>query len=163
MSVGGNVMIHPTADVQTDRIGAGTRIWQHVVILPETIIGRNCNICCNVLIEGGVVMGDNVTVKPGVMVSERMVVEDDVFIGANAAFPNDRHPRSGNRGYLCEPPVLRKGASIGACAVVMPGVTVGEGAMVGAGAVVTHDVAPGATVAGVPARPVGERRAFAGE
>lgn len=147
-------MIHPLSDVQTKSIGEGTRIWQYVVVLPEARIGRNCNICCHVLIEGGAVLGDNVTVKPGVTVGERMIVEDDVFIGPNAAFPNDRHPRSGNRGFLCEPPTLRKGCSIGACAVILPGVTVGAGATVGAGSVVTHDVPPGVTVAGVPAKPI---------
>lgn len=146
-------MIHPLSDVQTSTIGEGTRIWQFAVILPGVKIGRMCNICAHVLIEHDAQLGDNVTVKPGVTIGESMVIEDDVFIGPNAAFPNDRHPKSGNtEHFICQPPTLKKGCSIGGGAVILPGVTVGAGAMVGAGAVVTKDVPPGVTVVGNPAR-----------
>ena len=147
------VFVHPSADVQSSDVGEGTRIWQNVVILPGVRIGKSCNVCANVLIEHDACIGDNVTIKPGVTVGERMVIEDGVFVGPNAAFPNDRHPKSGNTlNFICQPPTLRKGCSVGACAVVLPGVTVGEDAMVGAGAVVTKDVPPGVTVVGNPAR-----------
>lgn len=145
--------IHPLADVAADVvIGSGTRVWQFAVILSGARIGRDCNICAQVLIEGDVVLGDNVTVKSGVQLWNGTRVGGDVFIGPNATFTNDRHPRSGNRDFDCEGIVLDDGCSIGAGAVILPGVTIGHGAVVGAGAVVTRDVAPGATVVGNPAR-----------
>jgi len=147
-----SVFIHPLSDVQSSDIGEGTRIWQFSVVLPGAKIGRNCNICSHCLVEGGAVVGDNVTVKCGVQVWDGIVLEDDVFVGANAVFTNDRHPKSGNRNFKLESTVVRQGASIGAGAVILPGVTVGEGAVVGAGAVVTHDVPAGWTVVGNPAK-----------
>lgn len=147
--------IHPTADVASDvEVGAGTRIWQNVVVLAGARIGRDCNICAQVLIEGKVVIGDNVTLKSGVYLWDGMEVGNSVFVGPNATFTNDRMPRSGQRDFACEGICLKDGCSIGAGAVLLPGITIGEGAMVGAGAVVTKDVAPGTTVIGNPARPV---------
>lgn len=145
--------IHPSSDVQTKAIGEGTRVWQYVVVLPGARIGRDCNICSHCLIENDVVLGDRVTVKSGVQLWDGLRVEDDVFIGPNVTFTNDRHPSSGNRDFRCESTVLEKGCSIGAGAVLLPGVTIGEGALVGAGAVVTHDVSAGTIVVGNPARP----------
>jgi len=143
---------HPTADVQSSRIGAGTRIWQHVVVLPRASIGRDCNLCAHVFIENDVQIGDRVTIKCGVQLWDGLVVEDDVFIGPNATFTNDRFPRS------CRPPetflrtVIRRGASIGANATILPGIEIGREAMVAAGAVVTRDVPAHAIVRGNPAR-----------
>ncbi|MFT5358367.1 MAG: UDP-2-acetamido-3-amino-2,3-dideoxy-glucuronate N-acetyltransferase, partial [Polyangiales bacterium] len=114
--------------------------------------GANCNICSHCLIEGEAVIGDRVTIKSGVQIWNGLRIADDVFIGPNVTFTNDRHPRSGNTDFVCEATVIEKGASIGAGAVVLPGVRVGAGAMVGAGAVVTGDVPAGATVIGNPAR-----------
>lgn len=150
-----SAFIHPLSDVQSTDIGDGTRIWQFCVVLPGAKIGRNCNICSHCLIEGGAVIGDNVTVKCGVQVWDGVSLEDDVFVGANVTFTNDRHPKSGNRDFALEKTVVGCGASIGAGAVILPGLTIGENAVVGAGAVVTHDVPAGATVVGNPARIVG--------
>lgn len=149
--------IHPLADVGSSEIGEGTRIWQFAVILPGARIGRDCNICAHSFIEGGVVVGDRVTVKSGVFLWNGLVIEDDVFLGPNATFTNDAHPRSKERKTY---PVttIKRGASIGAGAVILPGLTIGEGAMIGAGAVVTRNVPAGETWAGNPARLLPTRR-----
>jgi acetyltransferase-like isoleucine patch superfamily enzyme len=147
-------MIHPLADVGRCHIGADTRVWQFVVIIGGARIGRKCNICAHVLIEGDVEVGDRVTVKSGVQLWDGLRVEDDVFIGPNATFTNDAFPRSGVRPERFAVTTIRKGASIGAGAVILPGVTVGAGAMVAAGAVVTKDVEPNSLVMGTPARHV---------
>lgn len=133
-------MIHPLADVQSKVIGDGTRIWQFAVVLSGARIGRNCNICAQTFIENDVVIGDNVTVKCGVQLWDGIRVEDDVFIGPNATFCNDRYPKSGNKDYRREGIVICRGASIGANVTVLPGVTIGAGAMIGAGTVVTDNV-----------------------
>lgn len=135
-------MIHSLADVQSKNIGDGTNIWQFCVVLPEAQIGKNCNICSNCFIENDVVIGDNVTVKNGVSLYDGMRIEDDVFIGPNATFCNDRYPKSKNKNFKLEPVIIKKGASIGANATVLPGTTIGENALVAAGAVVTKDVEP---------------------
>jgi UDP-2-acetamido-3-amino-2,3-dideoxy-glucuronate N-acetyltransferase len=124
-------------------------------VLPGARIGADCNICDNVFIENDVVVGDRVTVKCGVQLWDGVRIEDDVFIGPNATFTNDAFPRS--RRYLdkFEPTLIRAGASIGANATILPGVTVGRGAMVSAGAVVLRSVPPSAIVVGNPARIVG--------
>jgi UDP-2-acetamido-3-amino-2,3-dideoxy-glucuronate N-acetyltransferase len=147
--------IHPLADVQTESIGAGTRIWQFVVVLPEARIGRDCNICAHVFIENDVIVGDRVTIKSGVQLWDGLRIEDDVHIGPNATFTNVKFPRS--KAYPDNFPVatLRKGASIGGGAVILPGLLIGELAMVGAGAVVTRNVPPRAIVVGNPAHIIG--------
>ena len=148
------MLIHPDSDVQSNRIGEGTRVWQYVVILPGAVIGRDCNICSHCLIENKVVVGDRVTVKCGVQLWDGVTLEDDVFIGPNATFTNDREPRSRNAAAVFLPTRVGKGATIGANATILPGITIGEGSMVGAGAVVTKDVPPRTLVVGNPARPV---------
>ena len=147
-----SVYIHPSSDVQSSDIGEGTRVWQYVVILPGAKIGKNCNICSHCFIENDVVIGDNVTVKPMVAICDGVTIEDGAFIGPHVSFTNDRHPKSGNRGFKLERTTVRKGASIGAGSMVMAGITVGEGAMAAAGSVVTRDVRPGVMVFGCPAR-----------
>jgi len=146
------MFIHPNSDVQTKQIGEGTRIWQYVVILPGAVIGRDGNICSHCFIENKVVIGDRVTVKCGVQLWDGVTLEDDVFVGPNATFTNDLQPRSRNSAAQLLPTVVKKGASIGANATILPGLTIGEGAMVGAGSVVTKDVPPRALVVGNPAR-----------
>lgn len=144
--------IHPLADVAECSIGEGTKVWQFVVILKGAKIGQDCNICAQTLIEGDVVVGDRVTVKSGVQLWDGTRVEDDVFIGPNATFTNDPYPRS--KQYCDKFSGIRvcKNASIGANATILPGITIGKEAMVGAGAVVTQDVPPKAVVVGNPAR-----------
>lgn len=147
------VSIHPLADVGTPDIGDGTRIWQFAVVLPGARIGSDCNVCAHTFIEGEVTVGDRVTIKSGVFLWDGLVVEDDVFLGPNATFTNDRFPRS--RARVDYPPsTVKRGASIGAGAVILPGLTIGENAMIGAGAVVTKSVPDGETWVGNPARPV---------
>ncbi|MBN2576853.1 MAG: WxcM-like domain-containing protein [Deltaproteobacteria bacterium] len=142
---------HAQALVESSRVGAGTRVWAFTHILPGAVIGRDCNICDHVFIENDVVVGDRVTIKCGVQLWDGLRIEDDVFLGPNATFTNDRYPRS--RQHLPRHPetVVKRGASIGANATVLPGLVVGTGAMVGAGAVVTRNVPPNAVVVGNPA------------
>ncbi|WP_405118512.1 acyltransferase [Pseudomonas leptonychotis] len=144
--------IHPSADVQSQSIGEGTSVWQYVVILQRARIGRDCNINAHCFIENDVVLGDRVTVKCGVYLWDGLRIADDVFIGPNATFTNDRLPRSKHYPDSFAETVIEQGASIGAAAVILPGLTIGSGAMVGAGAVVTRDVPPRALVVGNPAR-----------
>lgn len=137
------------------RIGARTRVWAFAHILPGAKLGEDCNICDHCYIENDVVMGDRVTVKPFVPLPDGLRVEDDVFIGPNAAFTNDHFPRSKQYPSEFLRTTLRRGCSIGANAVVLPGVTVGHYAMVGSGSLVSKNVPPNAVVMGVPARVVG--------
>jgi acetyltransferase-like isoleucine patch superfamily enzyme len=147
--------IHPLADIQTRRIGKGTRVWQFVVALPGAVIGDDCNICAHCFIENDVVVGDRVTIKNGVQLWDGCRIGNDVFIGPNATFTNDRHPKSGNRSFKVQPIMIENDAVIGASAVLLPGIRIGAGATVAAGAVVTKDVPAGALVMGNPARVVG--------
>jgi len=149
-----SIFIHPLSDVQSKDIGDGTRIWQFCVVLPGAKIGRDCNVCANCLIEGGVILGDRVTVKSNVSVWDGVTLEDDVFVGPSVAFTNDKFPRSRQWLEVHPKTCIKKGASIGANATILP-VTIGEGAMIGAGAVVTKDVPPYAIVVGNPARITG--------
>lgn len=146
--------IHNLADVQSEKIGAGTRIWQFCIVLPGAEIGSNCNICAHVLIENDVRIGDDVTVKSGVQLWDGITVEDGVFIGPNATFTNDLFPRSKVYPKEFSRTVLKRGCSIGANATILAGTVIGENAMVGAGAVVTKDVPANAVVAGNPAKVV---------
>jgi acetyltransferase-like isoleucine patch superfamily enzyme len=148
------VFLHPLADVQSPMIGAGTRIWQFCIVLEGARIGTDSNVCSHCFIENDVVIGDRVTVKSGVQLWDGVRLEDDVFVGPNVTFTNDKHPRSKQYPDTFAQTHIRRGASIGAGAVLLPGIEVGERAMVGAGAVVTRDVPAGATVVGNPARPV---------
>lgn len=149
--------IHGLSDVQSTTIGANTRVWQFVVVLPGAEIGRDCNICSHCLIESDVVIGDRVTVKSGVQLWDGLRVGDDVFIGPNVTFTNDKHPKSRNVNFKPVSTCIGAGASIGGGATLLPGVHIGAGATVGAGAVVTKDVAPGALVVGNPAREINQK------
>ena len=141
-------MIHKLSDVQSSKIGENTNIWQFCVVLADAKIGNNCNICAQCFIENDVVIGDNVTIKCGVQIWDGMRIEDDVFIGPNVTFCNDRYPKSRNKDWKLEPVIVKKGAAIGANATILPGVTIGENAIIGAGAIVTKNVPQNTKVIG---------------
>lgn len=143
---------HENALVESSSIGQRTRIWAFAHVLPGAQIGQDCNICDHVFIENQVVIGDRVTIKSGVQLWDGIELEDDVFIGPNATFANDRFPRSKRHLDVYPKTVIHQGASVGANATVLPGIHIGRSAMVGAGAVVTRNVPPFAVVAGNPAR-----------
>lgn len=145
-------MIHPLSDVKSTNIGDNTNIWQFCVVFPEAKIGTGCNICANVLIENEVVVGNNVTVKSGVQLWDGVTLEDNVFVGPNVTFTNDLFPRSKNPDWKLSKTVVKKGASIGANATILCGITIGENAMIGAGSVVTKDVPAGEIWVGNPAK-----------
>ncbi|MFT4693838.1 MAG: UDP-2-acetamido-3-amino-2,3-dideoxy-glucuronate N-acetyltransferase [Francisella sp.] len=147
-----NCFIHNLSDVQSSNIGMDTKVWQFVVILPNANIGENCNICSHCLIENEVSIGDNVTIKSGVQIWDGITLEDDVFIGPNVTFTNDKMPRS--KMLVSEYPktVIKKRSSIGANATILPGITIGENSMIGAGSVVTKDVPANEIWVGNPAR-----------
>lgn len=144
--------VHPQAICETKKLGLGTRIWAFAHVLPGARIGAECNICDGVFVENDVVVGDRVTVKCGVQLWDGLTIEDDVFIGPNATFTNDPFPRSKEYPQAFARTIIRQRASIGANATILPGIEIGVGAMVGAGAVVTRSVPPNAIVVGNPAR-----------
>jgi UDP-2-acetamido-3-amino-2,3-dideoxy-glucuronate N-acetyltransferase len=143
---------HDLSDVQSKNIGEGTTIWQFVVILKNAVIGSNCNICAHVLIENKVQIGNNVTIKSGVQVWDGLIIEDDVFIGPNVTFTNDLNPRSKNANFTLEKTIIKKAASIGANATILAGNEIGEHAFIGAGAVVTKNIAKNEIWIGNPAK-----------
>jgi acetyltransferase-like isoleucine patch superfamily enzyme len=145
-------MIHKSSDVQTENIGSDTTIWQFCVVLKGAKIGSSCNINAQVFIENHVVIGDRVTIKSGVQLWDGVEIENDVFVGPNVTFTNDLRPRS--KQYLSEyrKTLLKNGCSVGANSTILPGITIGIYAMVGAGSVVTKNVPNYALVYGNPAR-----------
>jgi acetyltransferase-like isoleucine patch superfamily enzyme len=155
-----DVFIHPAALVETTQIGAGTRIWAFAHVMSGACLGENCNVGDHCFIESGSRVGNNVTIKNGTMIWEGVTLEDGVFVGPNVFFTNDRYPRSPRlaqaRPRYCTlgwllPTLVQQGATLGAGAIILPGVTVHKFAFVGAGAVVTRDVPAYALVAGNPA------------
>lgn len=154
-NIAADVLIHSHALVEEGAvIGPHTRVWAFVHILPGARIGAECNICDHVFIENDVIVGDRVTIKSGVQLWDGLRLADDVFVGPNATFTNDRFPRSKQWPAAFPETRIMRGASIGANATILPGITIGEKAMVGAGAVVIEDVPPFTVVAGNPAHPV---------
>ena len=159
------VFIHHTALVDTDDIGDESRIWAYTHIMSGASIGKNCHIGDHCFIESGVTVGKNTVIKNGNMLWEGITIEEGVFVGPHVFFTNDQYPRSrclpeANNRYLNKqnwlvPTLVKRGASLGAGAIILAGVTIGEFSMVGAGAVVTRDVPPYALVKGNPARPSG--------
>jgi len=150
-----NYFKHDQALVESVHIGDRTNVWAFAHILPHAQVGSDCNICDNVFIENDVIVGNRVTIKCGVQLWDGIRVDDDVFIGPNATFTNDRFPRSKRQPKEFLKSIIRCGASVGANATILPGLTIGKHAMIGAGAVVTRDVPPNAIVVGNPARIVG--------
>jgi acetyltransferase-like isoleucine patch superfamily enzyme len=140
--------VHNLADVQTTSIGKNTKIWQFCVVLEGAKIGSNVNVCSHCFIENNVTIGNNVTVKNGVYLFDGITLEDDVFIGPNVTFTNDKYPRSKIFSTALLKTLIKNGASVGGGAVILPGITIGEHAMIGAGAIVTKDVPPNAVVYG---------------
>jgi UDP-2-acetamido-3-amino-2,3-dideoxy-glucuronate N-acetyltransferase len=146
--------VHPHGLCESADVGAGTRVWAFAHVLPGARIGRDCNVCDGAFVEDGAVLGDRVTVKNGTLVFRGVTCEDEVFLGPNVLFTNDLRPRAAIR----RPPeelvatVVRRGATLGAGAVVVCGVEIGEHAFVAAGAVVARTVPAHAFVAGNPAR-----------
>jgi UDP-2-acetamido-3-amino-2,3-dideoxy-glucuronate N-acetyltransferase len=134
------IKIHPTSEVQSKDIGEGTVIWQNCVVLQKAKIGANCNINFNVFIENDVKIGDNVTIKSGVQIWDGLRIGNNVFIGPNATFTNDLVPRSKQYPDTFKQTKIEDGASIGANATIIAGLTVGSYAMIGAGALVTKCV-----------------------
>lgn len=157
----GDIFVHPTALVETDQIGNGTRVWAFTHLMHGARIGERCNIGSHSFIEAGVVIGNNVTIKNGNMIWDGVVLEDGVFVGPQVVFTNDRYPRSprlpaaaqrySDRRWLV-PTRVCTGAALGAGAVILAGHTVGAYATVAAGAVVTRRIPAYALVAGTPAR-----------
>lgn len=160
------VFVHRCALCESQQVGTGTRVWAFAHVMSGAIIGRDCNIGDHAFVEGGARLGDGVVVKNGVMIWNGVTIEDHAFIGPGAVFTNDRHPRSrhadaAHERYADEqnwlvPTLVHRGASIGARAVILCGITIGECAVVGAGAVVTRDVPPFTLVLGNPARIAGQ-------
>ena len=150
--------IHPSSDVQTKEIGARTMIWQYVVVLKGAVIGKNVNINAHCLIEGDVVIGNHVTIKSGAYLWSGLYIEDHVLVGPNVTFTNNKYPRSKVAPKKYPRTHIHKHVSIGGGAVLLPGLTIGKWAMIGAGAVVTRDVPDFAVVCGNPARVVGRVR-----
>ncbi len=151
----GEYFKHPSAIVETTAVGRGTRIWAFAHVLPGAKIGADCNICDHTFIENDVIIGDRVTIKCGVQLWDGVRLENDVFVGPNATFTNDKLPRSGVHQEKHPVTTIKAGASVGANSTILPGITVGSHALVGAGAVVTRDVPPWAIVTGNPARIAG--------
>lgn len=149
-----SVFVHPLAIVESTHIGNHTRVWGFAHVMKDARIGENCNLGEHVFIEGGAVLGNRVTVKNGISIWDKVEIEDDVFVGPSAVFTNDLRPRSfikrGRDQFL--PTKVKTGATIGAGAVIVCGVTVGRYAFIAAGAVVTKDIPDYGLVKGNPAR-----------
>jgi acetyltransferase-like isoleucine patch superfamily enzyme len=157
-------MIHPTAEVERGaQVGADTRIWHFVHVRSGARIGDNCTLGYNVYVDRDVVVGNNVKLQNRVSLFRGVTLEDGVFVGPHTTFTNDMYPRSitpegrllNHDDWPAVPTLVRYGASIGAGAVIVAGVTIGRWALVGAGAVVTEDVPEHGLVVGRPARHIG--------
>lgn len=152
-----SIFVHERALCESTDLGPGTRVWAFAHVMKGAVIGADCNICDHAFIETGAVLGDRVTVKNNVLVWDKVTVEDDVFLGPNVVLTNDHIPRVKHKNapdqFLAT--LIREGASIGANATVICGVTIGRNAFIGAGAVVVHDVPAHALVVGNPARQLG--------
>lgn len=159
------VFVHRAALCEAQDIAPGTRIWAFAHVMKGAIVGRDCNIGGYAFIESGSQIGERVTIKNHVMVWNGVRIEDDVFVGPGVIFTNDRYPRSSRMAEVVQhydrrenwlvPTTVCRGATIGAGAVILCGITIGTCAMVGAGAVVTRDVADHLIVVGNPARAIG--------
>lgn len=149
--------VHPQALVESESIGEGTRIWAFAHVMSGATVGRNCNICDHAFVESGVVIGNGVTIKNGVAIWDGVTLGNHVFVGPNAVFTNDLNPRAEvkKRHDQFVPTHVQEGATIGANATIVCGVTLGRYCFVGAGTVVIRDVPPYALMVGNPARQIG--------
>lgn len=160
-----DIFVHEKALVETNDIGAGTRVWAFAQVMAGATVGQNCNVGGHTFIESGAVIGNNVTIKNHVCVWDGVTIEDDAFVGPHAVFTNDLYPRSPRmpeaaaRYESCDHwlarTVVQRGCSIGANATILPGLLLGAYSMIAAGAVVTRDVQPYALIMGVPGQRVG--------
>lgn len=156
-----SVTIHPTADVSVDAdIGEGTRVWHQAQVRENTRIGRDCIIGKGVYVDFDVILGDNCKIQNGAFVYHPAELEDGVFIGPGVILTNDLYPRAINvdgtlkaaDDWVPSKTRIGRGAAVGAGAVILPGITIGEFATIGSGAVVTRDVPAYILVVGNPAR-----------
>lgn len=147
-----DVSIHPTAEVATKKIGDGTVIWQYAVILEGATIGENCNVNCHTFIENDVIIGKNCTIKSGVYLWDGIRLGNNVFVGPNATFTNDKYPKSKNYPEAFQQIIIEDNVSIGAGSVILGDVTIGEGALIGAGSVVTKNIPAKELWVGNPAK-----------
>jgi acetyltransferase-like isoleucine patch superfamily enzyme len=149
-----SVFLHDRALCESDDVGPRTRVWAFAHVMRGAKIGADCNVCDHAFVESGAVVGNRVTIKNAVLIWDKVTIEDEVFLGPNMVFTNDMNPRvaykKGPEGFV--PTLVKRGASIGANATIVCGVTIGEGAFVGAGSVVTRDVEAYAVVVGNPAK-----------
>ena len=145
-------MIHPLADCRCSNIPESTRVWQFCVILPGAQIGEECNICSHCLVENQAIIGNRCTIKSGVQIWDGIELEDEVFVGANVSFTNDKYPHSHCKEWTLLKTKVGKGATIGAGSTILPGLTIGAGAMIGAGSVVTKNIPARELWVGNPAR-----------
>ena len=152
-----DVFVHENALCESDEVGAGTRVWAFAHIMQGAKVGADCNICGGAFVESGAVLGNRVTVKNNVLLWDKVSIEDDVFLGPGAVFTNDLNPRAAFKksSEEFEATLVRNGASIGANATVVCGITIGQHAFIGAGCVVVRDVPAHALMVGNPARRVG--------
>lgn len=159
------IQIHPAAICESDRVGVGTRLWAYSHVMRGAVIGAECNIGEGVFVEDGALIGDRVTVKNHALIWRGVQIDDDVFIGPSVIFTNDRNPRSPRMSAVaeryeradtwCLSTCVRRGASVGAGAIILPGISIGEYAVIGAGSLITRNVAAHQIVFGNPARPHG--------
>ncbi len=150
-----DIYIHASANVSDmASIGLGTKVWINVQIREKAVIGEGCILSKDVYIDHEVKIGSRCKIQNSVSVYNGVEIGDDVFVGPNATFTNDKVPRAFNANWQTTPTRIENGASIGANATIVCGITVGEYAMVAAGSVVTKDVAPYTLVMGNPARPI---------
>ena len=151
-----NYFIHASAEVSEDtQIGIGTKIWNLAQIREHCIIGEDCIISKNVYIDTQVILGNRVKVQNNVNIYHGVVVEDDVFLGPSTTFTNDLFPRAFNKQWKITKTLVEKGASIGANATIICGVTIGAFSMIGSGSVVTKNVPAYALMVGNPAKQIG--------
>jgi len=149
--------VHPQALVESEQIGEGTRVWAFAHVMKGAVIGKHCNVGDHAFVESNVTVGDGVTIKNGVAIWDGVLLGNHVFVGPNAVFTNDLNPRAEVKKSREQfvPTDIQEGATIGANATIVCGVTIGRYAFIGAGTVVIRDIPAYALVVGNPARKIG--------